>query len=897
MQELSEPMTIHQVLIGQASQRPDEIAILAPSRQPLTYSGLKAQIDQTMAALVQMGVGRGNRVAIVLPNGPEMFVCFLSVSSFAISAPLNPSYGQSEFEAYFQELSIDTLIVQAGMASPSRLAAQTLGIPIVELEQRPGSEAGTFVLHSGRDFWQANRTVKPENGQPARGGQPGAVRLDDIALIMQTSGTTSKPKIVPLTHRNLWTSVNNIKASLDLQAGDRCLNVMPLFHSHGLVGTCLTSIAAGSSVVCVPGFDAMGFFAWLEEFQPTWYSAVPTIHQAVLSVAAQAPHTLNTSLRFIRSTSAALPVAVLKELETLFRVPVIEAYATLETLQVTSTPFSPNLRKLGSAGCAVGTELAVMDASGHILPANTIGEIVVKGPNVIQGYENNPLANQNSFSDGWFRTGDQGYLDDEGHLFLTGRLKEMINRGGETISPREIDEVLLEHPSIQQALAFAVPHPRLGEDIAAAIVLKPNRSATEKDMREFVANRLAAFKVPSQVVFVADIPKGPTGKLQRIGLAQVLEAQLKAEFISPRTPLEETLADLWREILGLNQIGIFDNFFALGGDSLQAVALLAKIEQTLDQKLPPDTIFRNLTIAELAEVLTSPQQRECRSPLVAIKPNGKKLPLFAVHDVTGELNCYQTLVKYLKPDQPFYGLCASELDHRELRQMRLEDLAATYLQEIQTVQPHGPYLLTGYSFGGLIAFEIAQQLRQQGQPIALLVLLDTFAQNDLQPFSMRQKITRHIRYSLKAGPRYVVERFMKRSVADSMPASSASQFTQQGSPASVSDKKAWLIEILGRAKQPYLPGVYDGAITFFQPANREEFLEWCNFDPVKCWQPRTKAVLDLYSVPGGHAAMLGDPHVKALAQTLNVCLEKAHRQVMSHSKLSYGEDDPVLLAS
>jgi acyl-CoA synthetase (AMP-forming)/AMP-acid ligase II len=343
-------------------------------------------------------------------------------------------------------------------------------------------------------------------------------------MVLHTSGTTSRPKIVPLSQRNLAISAGNIRDHLQLTVEDRCLNVMPLFHIHGLVAAVLASLDAGASVACSPGFDAFRFFEWIDQLEPTWFTAVPTMHQLILSRARGKEDVIKRHpLRFMRSSSASLPPAVMADMEALFGAPMIEAYGMTEAShQMASNPLPPEARKPGSVGRGSRVEIAIMNDAGVLLAKGETGEVVIAGRNVTAGYESNPEANAGAFTNGWFRTGDQGYLDEDDYLFLTGRLKEIINRGGEKISPREIDEVLLEHDAVEQAVAFAVPHARLGEDVAVAVVLADGAELNERDVRAYVASRLADFKVPRTVVFVDEIPKGPTGKLQRIGLAEQL---------------------------------------------------------------------------------------------------------------------------------------------------------------------------------------------------------------------------------------------------------------------------------------------------------------------------------------------------------------------------------------
>ncbi len=590
----SQEGTIYDLIAVRAKQNPEAIAIAAPERIPLTYYCLQTHITEMVATLNAMGLGRGSRVAIVLPNSPEMAVAFLAVAACATSAPLNPAYLASDFEFYLSDLNAKALVILSGMDSPARAVAQAYNIPVIELVPVE-SAAGIFQLTGNLN---------------APAVSTGFAQPDDVALVLHTSGTTSRPKIVPLTHANLCTSAYNIKATLALEEGDRCLNVMPLFHIHGLVAAVLASLSAGASLACTPGFESTRFFTWMDELRPTWYTAVPTIHQAILSAAEQHNEIISRCpLRLIRSSSAALPPQVMAALEQTFNAPVLEAYGMTEAAhQMASNPLPLQPRKPGSVGIPAGPDVAVMDEVGNLLSAGEVGEIVIRGLNVTQGYENNLQANQKAFTNGWFRTGDQGYFDRDGYLFLTGRLKEIINRGGEKISPREVDEVLMAHPAVAQIVAFAVPHPTLGEDVAAAVVLQQQKTATEQELREFASQRLTEFKVPSQIVFLDEIPKGPTGKLQRIGLAEKLAQQLRPAFVGPQTDVEKILADIWTEVLRVERVGIYDNFFALGGDSLRATSVISRIREAFSLELSLSQLFEAPNIASLSKVIETVRQ-------------------------------------------------------------------------------------------------------------------------------------------------------------------------------------------------------------------------------------------------------------------------------------------------
>jgi acyl-CoA synthetase (AMP-forming)/AMP-acid ligase II len=495
------------IAVGDAART----CLSAAQASPLSYQGLRDLASLVQRSLNAVGIGRQDRVALVLPNGPEMATSFITVAACSTSAPLNPSYRADEFEFYLNDLNAKALVVEQGSSSPAVAVAQKMGLSVLYVVPTPERGAGSFTLDTS-------------SRAPAAPAQAGPAQADDVALVLHTSGTTSRPKIVPLSQRNVTASAQNIAKSTRFSADDRGLNVMPLFHIHGLIAGILAPLSQGGSVYCTPGFNALKFFGLMDEVKPTWYTAVPTMHQAILSRAANNQDVIaRNPLRFIRSSSSSLPPQVLAELETTFKAPVIEAYGMTEAAhQMACNPLPPGQRKAGTVGLAAGPEVAIMDNEGNLLPAGATGEIVIRGDNVTRGYENNEKANAEAFTHGWFRTGDQGVMDADGYISITGRLKEIINRGGEKISPREVDEVLMDHPAVAQVVCFAIPHDKLGEEVGAAVVLREGQQATEAQLREYTAKRLADFKVPRKILLLEEIPKGATGKLQRIGMAEKL---------------------------------------------------------------------------------------------------------------------------------------------------------------------------------------------------------------------------------------------------------------------------------------------------------------------------------------------------------------------------------------
>jgi oxalate---CoA ligase len=888
-------LSICNILETWADKTPDAIAIAAPGRAPLTYSRLRVHMGHVQRTLNAIGLGRNDRVALVLPNGPEMAVAFLATAASATSAPLNPSYQSTEFDFYLSDLAAKAVIVQSGIDSPAVAVAKKRGIAILECSPVLDAPAGIFTLRGDERACIG--------GTEAHMLASGFAKPDDVALVLHTSGTTSRPKLVPLTQTNICAAARSMQAALELTEEDRCLSVMPLFHIHGLIGATLLPLVSGASMVCTPGFGASDFFEWLEAFHPTWYTAVPTMHQAILAqaeinrdVIARCP------LRFIRSCSAPLPPPIMAGLEMVFQAPVIESYGMTEAShQITSNPLPPRQRKAGSVGVAAGPEIATMDEMGNVLPPGQKGEIVIRGVSITKGYENNPAANKSAFSNGWFRTGDQGFVDADGYLFIVGRLKEIINRGGEKISPREVDDVLMEHPAVAQVVTFAAPHALLGEEIAAAVVLRKNTSPSEWELQEFVATRLADFKVPRRVLILKDIPKGPTGKLQRIGLAEKLGLRLpdsthsesERSRVAPRDALERQVTEIWEEVLAVKPIGIQDSFFDLGGYSLLAVRIFEKIARVTGKKLPLATLFRASTVEELARLLRQGEWLALWSPLVPIQVRGSSPPFFFIHAVGGDVLHYRDLARYLGPDRPFYGLQAQGLDGKRAPYSRIEEMAALYIKEIRTVQSAGPYSLGGGSSGGIIAFEMAQQLHAQGEKVGLLVLVDPYLRSlttFLHDFRSRSnpalfhhsmtrgllhKVDLQLGYLLQRRPKdqlaYVVAKLARVTIEVGRNLRKIAYRDAADAESSLSRALQAVLEANRQALASYIPRVYPGRITLFACSEAPERFF---YDSRWAWSEIAAEGLEVHVVPGNHETVFSEPHVRVVAERLRVCLQK-----------------------
>ena len=486
-----------------SNQKDTNIALTSEDNSPLLYKDLKALADRISRQLSANNISNKDRAAIILPNGPYMASSFLAISSYMSAAPLNPNYKADEYEFYLNDLKPKIVLVEQNSSNSVVGIAKKLKIPVCEIKIKKDQPTGFFDLFN-------NESDYIEPGE------------NDEALVLHTSGTTSRPKIVPLTNKNIYSSSLNISKSLNLLEKDHCLNIMPLFHIHGLIAIIASSMKSGASVCASSGFNALKFLELAKSEKITWYSGVPTMHQTIMLRAEKNLELAkNLNLRLVRSSSASLPPAVFDKLNKVFNCPVIEAYGMTEaTHQMTSNPLPPKKQKAGFVGIPAGPEVAIMNDNNQIMKNGEIGEICIKGNNVTSGYENNPEANESSFSNGWFRTGDQGFFDQDGYLKISGRLKEIINKGGEKISPLEIDNVLMDHPSIEQAVCFGYEVKMLGEDIATALIVKEGMNCTEEDLKNYANEKLAKFKVPKKIFFVDEIPKGATGKLQRNTLAK-----------------------------------------------------------------------------------------------------------------------------------------------------------------------------------------------------------------------------------------------------------------------------------------------------------------------------------------------------------------------------------------
>jgi acyl-CoA synthetase (AMP-forming)/AMP-acid ligase II/thioesterase domain-containing protein len=833
-----------------ASDTPDAIALLAPGRNPLTYRQLWNHLQSLQHALA---LSSGEVTALVLPPGPELITAFLAVTTTGACAPLDPSLTERECHFYLSRLGARTLIVPHDLPGPAARAAQSLRMRILTMHRAADQPAGVFKLAGPGESAHA----------------PG--RTTDAALLLFTSATTDSPKLVPLTWPNLEALTIHDSRALQLGASDRLLSLMPLFHLHGLA-TVLTQLSRGGSVICTPGFDPASFPAWLTELRPTWLTSSPPLNRAILALARQHPEIFRDApLRFIRSATAPSEPQLLSLLEEATGVPVLNGYGLTETGGVARNTLDH--RKPGSVGRSSGLDLAIADPSGNILPAESDGEIVVRGPSVTSGYLDYQEANQSAFRDGWFRTGDLGRMDREGFLFITGRLKEMINRGGRKIAPQEVEAALMSHPAVAEAAACAIPHATLGEDVFAAVVLRPGTSASEPDLRQFAASQLAPFKVPRRIVLIECIPRTSTGKPKRSVLAEQLRSPLhRASAAHLLEPLESVLIDIWRRLLGVEQIDIFDDFFDLGGDSLAAAVMLTEAQRALrtsTELLARVDFFDNPTIESLAQIVSecNPQEQPDAAPnrILALRNTGSRTPFFCFPASAQDPYYLRHLSKSLDTDQPFFVVCHAD-PVRGHRLLSVEELASSSVEAIRRHCPEGPYILGGHCYGGVIAYEAALQLMSQGQQIECLVLFDAATPGYPKVYKQWRRYAikaRQLARALRPGEIAATATAMRqhlyalaRIFARRRKGSATRVLTAIGSDVLVAGQEEKSLN--GMAMWEYTPREFPAPIIHFIAADQPVSTEVLS-DPRLGWNDFARAGLSVCHVSGDHNTLLLAP--------------------------------------
>jgi acyl-CoA synthetase (AMP-forming)/AMP-acid ligase II/thioesterase domain-containing protein len=700
-----------------ATSQPNQSAILSSAFSPLSYRQLQQQIEGIGSQLRQIGLRREARIGIALPDGPEAVLAIVAVSCCAIAVPFDPKLTPAEIDQRLGILRLDAIILGEASNSSVRSVAERRGVGIVEAFSVGGGQLGLTLDAPAGDF-------------PAPPERPDS---SAVAFILQTSGTTALPKLIPFSHGNMLAAAKRLQTWFTLTALDRCLSVSPPYYSHGLKVTVFTPLLTGGSLALPSSRTAINFSEWFEILSPTWYSASPTLHRVVLDAARANPgcRTMH-SLRLAVSGGAHLQPEVRDGLQDTLSIPVLEHYGCSEAAQIAANLPLPGQSKPGTCGKPWPGTLVVVGEDGLPMPPGEHGEILVGGPTLTSGYLDDPELNRTAFVDGWLRMGDLGSLDHEGFLTVHGRIKDLINRGGEKISPVEVDMALLRHPAVAEAAAFATPHPRLGEDVAAAVVLHPGVTTTPAELRHFLTHQIASFKIPRRITILDHLPKGTTGKVLRRQLAETLTAPTSDDFKDPASAvpatkplsanLELELLTLWRQLLQNDSLGIDDDLFESGGDSLIATQVILEIERMVGHPVNPSILLEAPTIRTL--VLNLGSQAELQSDsVIHLHASGDRCPFLFFHGGLGVAYYLGRLAPHLGADQPILAIEPHGLQGDTIPGT-IEEMAADRVKLILQKQPSGPYRIGGFCNGALVAYEAARLLMATGHNVEMLVLID-----------------------------------------------------------------------------------------------------------------------------------------------------------------------------
>jgi oxalate---CoA ligase len=729
----SQSATIFDTIAGYAARQSNRPAILASGLDPLSFGALVDQIENIWETLGEAGVGLQSHIGIALPTGPESALLTVAVASRAAAVPLNPLLSPDEFERELIRLSIDALILPNWTESPARSAANKASFALFEMSKARTSLATAELRCLRKNGARCDR-VKRLSPLPA-------------SLLLRTSATTGPSKLVPVTAGNLFDLARKLAEWFRLSGSDRAACVLPTYYAAGSKLNVLVPMLLGESIAIPAGVRSERLADWITDLQPTWFSAGPTFLRAVLDELKSGEMIPKHSLRFITAGSAHLPERLRTELEDILACPILEVYGISEAGVMAANPAPPAKRKPGTAGLIARGEVLIRGITGETLPRGEIGEIFVGGPGLMPGYINagEPTGANASeptgagLEDGWLRTGDIGCIDEDEFLTIIGREKEIINRGGEKVSPHEVENALLLHPAVSEAAVFPVPHPRLGENVAAAVVLKPNTTVTSVELREFLRNRLAAFKRPQRIDIVISLPKTSTGKLVRKILASPNENRERS--IEPAgEALEFQIADIWRCLLARSDIGVDDDFFEAGGDSLLASQMLLEVEAAIGHRVSISDLAQASTIRELT--VAAAEAGGVEDEIVMKVSEGTKVPFFFCHGDYNTRGFYALkLASLIEADHPMYLLHPIR-DVHERSDISIEELARLYVPRLTAIQSYGSFRIGGFCNGGLLAWEIARQLIQSGRTVESIVLINTISLNARFRFRLAHRLVR-----------------------------------------------------------------------------------------------------------------------------------------------------------
>ena len=789
---------------------------------------------------------RAIRIGLVHSGTGEFAALIAAFASFATVLPLPAILTEEEYGRALTLAEIDVVIVEPNIDTAIRDAARKRYFVNVSGDHH--SQPQQIVTGFGTLDMYASATASQ--------GSQDFSQPDDIAFLIPTSGTTADAKIAPISHRRLAARAESTAHVMALSAKDRTLNFMPLFHVGGLSAGLGATLFTGAAMAPAVPTNMDSLHATLAAVEPSIIVAGYAVCRSIAEWAERADYKAGvaaTKLRMIRSGAGHLDQPVITRLIDRFDVPLLQVYGSTETSFIAFNRWESSSVEPCGLETYNGCIVQIVDPQGKDIAVGLRGEISVKGPGVIDFYDGLQGEPHPGFSNGWFRTGDEGFMDATGRLHITGRIKEIINRGGQKISPAEIDAILLRHPEIHEVATFPIIHPTMGEEVGAAIVLESQSSLSEQKIRHYADHRITPYRRPKVICLVPSIPVSPTGKIQRHKLAEQLDIKVpqQAGNIDPATDTEQVLQDLWADTLGLRP-GLNNNFFMMGGDSLKSVALALAIEEKFGIHLPPVFVYGTSTIQSLAAAIDAGSYR---NHLAQLRDSGQEIPLVFVHPIFGDVQVYWPLISRLDPDFPVYGVLASS-DPEDDGVTTMEQLAEQYSHELSATFNKGPVILVGYSFGGYAAFEMAKKLRANGVAIPLLILLDSLL---VPPETFLGWALRHIKSAKKLGLVDLFKYGLTRLFGNLRHMN-----RQIGKNLALGDQanKPPLVHYLRNLSNKYQPTPYDGDVLFIRARDSH------THRPTS-WAHMTNGRYTEELVAGDHETMVHEIHVDALAEVFS----------------------------
>ncbi len=703
--------TIPAAIARRAEANPCAPALVGCGARHITFEQLSSSVSSVASDLASAGIQREDRVGLLVPAGIVGAELITALACNVCLVPINPALTPLEIREVVRVSRLKALVLPEWLDTPARPAILEQDVTLLKAALAADGTLG----------------LEPLAATPRITIRPRPARDTDVALLLRSSGTTGAPKLIPVTHGNLVAMAEKLASPrwFNLTAQDRAVCISPLYYAAGLKTVLFVPLMLGASVGFPPEGKAFDVAQWMDDLRPTYLSVSPALLNGIVDrLRASNRGLCGDSLRFIMCAAAYLPEATRVAAQELLQAPVLEYYALSEAGAMAANPLPPATVKPGTVGVPVPGELLIVDGRRAPVAAGAVGHIMVSGPSVMPGYVTTDHSKAGELKDGWLLTGDLGRLDADGYLTLVGRVTEVINRGGEKVFPYEVEKAILQHPAVLEAAAFGVPHPRLGENVAAAAVLKPGSAVSALELTEFVAGRLAAFKLPRRIHIVPSLPRGNTGKILRRVLTEAYAAAPRGEILEPECLVELEIRDIWARLLGTDEIGLEEDFFERGGDSLLATEMLLQVEQLTGQPYPPSELAV-LTIRRMAEVLKAALPSEPQ--LVTYVKPGTGIPLFFCHGDFLTRGIYAQKLAAQLPDGPPVFLLPSFADGSV--GSSIEEIARNYAQEVMRVAPGSPIVVGGYCNGGLVAWHLTHLLRSAGVEVAELLLLETMSLN------------------------------------------------------------------------------------------------------------------------------------------------------------------------